>query len=903
MKRVLSEVLIREAVKATEAAEKGLDKAKELQLAEKLKSEAVYKSKEANKQAMSTQKTLKDAEAAYRKERDVADKTLQQVLLAKTPMAQDVSEEKFKLEKQRVTLVEAELMNAGEASTKAATTVIEMQENENKANLNMAQRTFEDEQRKATLMVRAEQAEKKAEGENCRVTPASVKMSNRWPMEGTPRDVLSNMHATAIGGAVTFSKAGVRLKDSQYLKTEQLNSDVGAKSLEVFLKLNNKLDQKSAGVISIQAEGGKQWDAIIFGSGNRRWGVSSNLGASAPEESVPEEKSANGIIGLLATWDTDGTIRMYRNGMLYRPAFNIGKLQTFEKNKGELLFGAEKGTGKAEGHFTGTILETRLYKKTLTADEAKTSYFAFTQCPSLQRDLTKNREGAEAQSKIASDAKLHFESLTNASKPLMQELKGKRESVLQDQKNRALQQQKDSTNFEQAGTNALAHIEDWRSKACRRPQKAPSPNAGKFSAPAFKYQLGWNFIDQWSFNSKRTLVADFNFDGRDDFARLGVNFMHLFISRGDGTFWQPVYKFPKGWNFERKKWATIGPIDLNGDYKADFIRTDSKHVFSFLSIGNNTDCWYRNGEIPHYCFGLTKFDFPGTWKFEGVWSLGNKKQTIIGDFNGDGKQDWARIGSIMIHYFISKGDGSFFVPIYPFLAGTNYGWDENVWTTLSGDFTGNCRTSILRASKSFLHSYIPDGTNIDCWHKDGMIKHSCMKKNAFVYPKTWVFENKWTLNSRGTLVGDINGDGRQDFVRVGPTQLDLFISRGDGTFYTPLYRFPPKWDFTFNEDQWTTLPAGDFDGDGKMDIIRATFRFNHGFYSRGDDQTCWKQNSYIPASCFLVTTYNYPGNWHFSDVWKWNQEFAVRVADVTGDGKQDVLHLGGGTFAQMFIAL
>jgi len=77
-------------------------------------------------------------------------------------------------------------------------------------------------------------------------------------------------------------------------------------------------------------------------------------------------------------------------------------------------------------------------------------------------------------------------------------------------------------------------------------------------------------------------------------------------------------------------------------------------VFSFISIGNNTDCWYRNGDIPQSCFGMVKYDFPGTWKFEGLWTLKNKKQTIVGDFNGDGKQDFARVGSVMIQYFISK---------------------------------------------------------------------------------------------------------------------------------------------------------------------------------------------------------------------------------------------------------
>jgi len=40
-----------------------------------------------------------------------------------------------------------------------------------------------------------------------------------------------------------------------------------------------------------------------------------------------------------------------------------------------------------------------------------------------------------------------------------------------------------------------------------------------------------------------------------------------------------------------------------------------------------------------------------------------------------------------------------------------------------------------------------------------------------------VFEKAWVLNAKSTLVGDINGDGRQDIVRLGATQMDLFISQ------------------------------------------------------------------------------------------------------------------------------
>jgi len=206
MRRIYSEVLLKEAAEAAKNAEKGLDRAKAVQEAEAVRGEAVHKAKEAQKALISAQKAFKDAEALYRKERDAADKTLRDVAEARTPMAQDVAFDRFMIEKQKVLLVESDFTTVGEQHTKADRKLIEMQLNQQKAKQDMVQKTTDDENNKAMLLTRAEEGEKKAESVNCRTTPASVKMSSRWPMEGTPRDVLANVHATAEGGAVTFDK-------------------------------------------------------------------------------------------------------------------------------------------------------------------------------------------------------------------------------------------------------------------------------------------------------------------------------------------------------------------------------------------------------------------------------------------------------------------------------------------------------------------------------------------------------------------------------------------------------------------------------------------------------------------------------------------------------------------------
>ncbi len=64
--------------------------------------------------------------------------------------------------------------------------------------------------------------------------------------------------------------------------------------------------------------------------------------------------------------------------------------------------------------------------------------------------------------------------------------------------------------------------------------------------------------------------------------------------------------------------------------------------------------------------------------------------------------------------------------------------------------------------------------------------------------------------SSGLSIGDIDGDGALDLLRMGPDDVGLFVNRGDGTFERPrgipVGRLP------------TTFALGDFDGDGRLDL-------------------------------------------------------------------------------------
>jgi len=243
--------------------------------------------------------------------------------------------------------------------------------------------------------------------------------------------------------------------------------------------------------------------------------------------------------------------------------------------------------------------------------------------------------------------------------------------------------------------------------------------------------------------------------------------------------------------------------------------------------------------------------------------------------------------------------------------GVNIGEKDGRWSTLVGNFNGNCQTSFVFTSGTFQHALLNVGTDINCWGQDGWLKKDagCFKYVTMAYPRKWNISGMWTFNSRATLIGDFNADGFADFARVGPTYMHLFINKGNGQFYHPVYRFPvstdgrKQWDFTFNEHIWSTLPAADYDGDGRTDIVRSYYTYNHGFFPRGSNELCWHRDDSIPQDCFLITTFYYPGNWHFSGDWGFFHDYVPIAGDFNGDGKDDFINLGGGTFNHQFISL
>src|SRR5205814_2272834 len=150
-----------------------------------------------------------------------------------------------------------------------------------------------------------------------------------------------------------------------------------------------------------------------------------------------------------------------------------------------------------------------------------------------------------------------------------------------------------------------------------------------------------------------------------------------------------------------------------------------------------------------------------------VWNV------ITGDFNGDGRTDYARLHGTATTVWLSNGDGTFTSVSQFYPGGADYG-TPSVWNVITGGFNGDGRTDYAR-----LH-----GTATTVWLSNGdgtltSLSQFSPRRSSDGTPSVW-----------NVITGDFNGDGRTDYARLHGTATTVWLSNGDGTF-TSVSQFYP----------------------------------------------------------------------------------------------------------------
>ncbi|MBE9103062.1 DUF4347 domain-containing protein [Vacuolonema iberomarrocanum] len=353
-------------------------------------------------------------------------------------------------------------------------------------------------------------------------------------------------------------------------------------------------------------------------------------------------------------------------------------------------------------------------------------------------------------------------------------------------------------------------------------------------------------------------IGDFNGDGKDDFIRQekgsrdndSSNTAQAYISQGDGSFSR--HNLPESFALKGDS-TTLYIGDFNGDGKDDFLSqsNSSDTAQIFWSQGNGS---------------FTEYNLPNNFKVRG--SLTN---LYIGDFNGDGKDDFIRQekgsrdndNNNTANVFLSHGNGSFSKHNLP---NELKGDLTNLYI---GDFNDDGKDDFIRQEKGAWDNNSSNTGNVFLSNGNGSFaKHNLPENFAIKGDNTNLY------------IGDFNGDGKDDFIRqekIGNSSdntADVFLSDGNGSFakHTLPENFNLKGDLT-------NLYVGDFNGDGKDDFMRQAKSGNGTadvFLSNGNGSFAQRDRTESLA-----------------DILGGNQS-RLHMGDFNGDGNADVFqHVDG----------
>ncbi len=290
-------------------------------------------------------------------------------------------------------------------------------------------------------------------------------------------------------------------------------------------------------------------------------------------------------------------------------------------------------------------------------------------------------------------------------------------------------------------------------------------------------------------------LGDFTGNGRLDAAVAnaytagGQPTVTVLLNNGDGTFSPapggplPVGTLP----------MTILTADFNHDGKLDLAVACQNGIYVFLGNGDGTFApapgspFAENG---HGGIGLT-----------------------VGDFNDDGNLDLASaLGGDEINLFLGKGDGSFApAPGDPIVAKA---WFAGGTVAIAaGDFNGDGKLDLFASQTG------NQGVDVFLGNGDG----------TFTQPATpvagccrdQIFNGIWGWN---LVLGDFLADNKLDVAvaeenvnfGVAEDYIYTYLGNGDGTFT------PSDYSVLLPESPITMITAGDFNGDGLLDLATAS---------------------------------------------------------------------------------
>ncbi len=273
-------------------------------------------------------------------------------------------------------------------------------------------------------------------------------------------------------------------------------------------------------------------------------------------------------------------------------------------------------------------------------------------------------------------------------------------------------------------------------------------------------------------------VGDFDADGKLDLAtaNVGSDNVTVMLGNGSGGFTQ-AFGSPFAVGSDP---VSVAVGDFNGDGKLDFATANASSDNVTVMLGNGSG-------------GFTSA--PGSPFTTGL----SPRCVAVGDFNSDGKLDFATANLISsnVTVMLGNGLGGFSQPSgSPFTSGLG------PFGIVVGDFNGDGKLDYVTANINNATVMLGNGSG-------GFTQASGSPFTAGTEPAS-------------VAVGDFNGDGKLDFVTVNYTSDSLTVMLGNGSGGFTLASGSP---FVVGSDPHS-VAVGDFNGDGRLDFAAANYGGN-----------------------------------------------------------------------------
>lgn len=194
-----------------------------------------------------------------------------------------------------------------------------------------------------------------------------------WDFRAGPEDRLGKLHAKPQGGAKLTPEGAVLDGKTGYLRTAPLTSDLKAKTLEAWVKLDG-LKQQGGGVLSVESPGGAVFDAIVFGERERGHWMAGSDNFSRTQPFLGHEEKDLQVIHVAIAYTADGTITGYRNGTPYGKPYRSDGPPNYRAGNAVVLFGCRLELGGGDRMLAGTVVAARLYDRALSPQEIAASH-------------------------------------------------------------------------------------------------------------------------------------------------------------------------------------------------------------------------------------------------------------------------------------------------------------------------------------------------------------------------------------------------------------------------------------------------------------------------------------------------------------------------------------------------